>query len=298
MKNKVVSYILLFVLLSIISLVVLRELNKGVENREFKRIYEKQGYLEVLQNDDFLIIEKKVSTTKDGLVDVDFSTLRRNEQDGQEVEENFDCEWVRQFEDGIEVYVCTIVGEKTYELKSTTLTDFSSNYQIVIGGEVVAERQLSKLTGPAIQSVRLMGSHFVVDFQTDLDIEWVDRSDELLQEYRDEDFIPAVEEIKAYIPKGFYSSIWIDGVDVLKGTNDTEAFFPFQFGSDFGYFVKAHDGKIALIFDGEAIEFDYTDILHYGCCEDAALNILPDQDSFNFFAQKVDGWYHVECSNI
>lgn len=57
--------------------------------------------------------------------------------------------------------------------------------------------------------------------------------------------------------------------------------------------------KYVLIFDGQEVGERYDDVFNLLCCwHGPAINIASDGKIIDFFARKVDGWYHVQAGYL
>ena len=63
-------------------------------------------------------------------------------------------------------------------------------------------------------------------------------------------------------------------------------------GRPFYFFEK--NGSYGFTYDGQVVEAGYTNIPHFECCSDAALNPKASPNLVSFFAQKGQTWYYVE----
>ncbi len=110
---------------------------------------------------------------------------------------------------------------------------------------------------------------------------------------RNLEIIPSNEETRAVQTKGYYSSIWVNGKDVLDDTEYLEAFSPNELNSKLTYFISTQD-KIVFNYNGKLIDLPYANIPHYGCCEESQHNIVYKDNVVDFFGEKDDYWYHVQ----
>lgn len=234
------------------------------------------------------ILEEKLNTSGDhSMFDIDLSSIKRGEKATIDVNNQFDCEWKGKEVDNyiVKESYCRIFEAPPintpndnwiyYEVLAIGKDDFTINYQIIIDDKLITEKELKTVMGTPIQSVKFIDGQFIVDFQTNLEI------------------IPATEETKVIQPKGYYSSIWINGKDVLDDTEYVEAFSPNEINGKLTYFIEDKD-KTVFNFDGKIIDLPYKNIPHYGCCEESQFNIVSKDNVVDFFGQKDGNWYHVQ----
>lgn len=229
-------------------------------------------YTEIYQENNIQILERKVLDIGDhGLYDIDLSNVDRIQDTDIDISENFECEWDKVNESQMD-NTCRINNSWVSESYSS---DFSYSYKIYVDKELKINEELKKVIGTPIQAIKYINNQLVVDYQTDLEI------------------IPANEQTKAIQTNGYYSSVWIDGKDVLDSTDFLEAYSPHDINGKLAYFVSTEKEQ-ALIFDHELINLPYSRIPHYGCCEESQYNITSNDNIIDFFGLKDDGWYHVQ----
>lgn len=238
-----------------------------------------QPYSLLYKDNDIQIWEKKLEEVGEyGLYDLDMSNVDRVKCTGIDINDNFDCEWKQLDVELNNKHSCSILSERdnlNYQIVREGIDKFSSNYQIYIDNELKTEKSLQKVIGFPIQSVKWINDYFVIDYQMDLEI------------------IPANEQTKAIQTAGYYSSIWVDGSDILDGTEYIEAFSPNGVNDELTYFVISKDG-IIFQYGENVIDLLYEKIPHYGCCEESQFNVASEESVVDFFGMKGDGWYHVQ----
>jgi hypothetical protein len=286
-KRKVSLVILVSLLFSITIVSILPDFVYAKRNEP-----ENSDYDIVIQNSNITIQERKIGDSE-SLYDIDLSDISRIKQPSLEDKERFDCNWKGK---EVENYVikesyCEIFNEPPgnaevndnwiyYEILEIKKDVNTSDYKVLIDGTVVSENELKILIGAPIQAAKFIDRKFVVDFQTNEErIHCTERGD--------------VCGDGTVISKGYYSSIWINGEDVITDTEYTEAFYPAEINGKLLYFLQKDSG-VSLNYDGDPIELPYNSIPHYGCCEDSLYNIVYEDGIIDFFGRKDDGWYHVQ----
>jgi hypothetical protein len=91
-----------------------------------------------------------------------------------------------------------------------------------------------------------------------------------------------------------------DIVDITEATGYDAAFAPGEVLGKLVYFASEYlpDRKVLLIFDGrEVAQFDA--VFNQYCCWDGPpVQIYGNGEIVDFFAQKDDGWYHIQAGNL
>lgn len=65
------------------------------------------------------------------------------------------------------------------------------------------------------------------------------------------------------------------------------------------YFRTKDNKKITLIYDGQEVGEPYNDVFNLLCCwHGPQINIVSDGKIIDFFAQKSNGWYHVQAGYL
>jgi hypothetical protein len=87
--------------------------------------------------------------------------------------------------------------------------------------------------------------------------------------------------------------IFIDGELVNEEKGYDEA-FGLQLLAEKPFFFYMRDGHAGYSYDGKETDLDYSEIPHYRCCAETAINPLPAQNMVAFFAAKNQEWFYVE----
>ena len=98
-------------------------------------------------------------------------------------------------------------------------------------------------------------------------------------------------------PETWAGRIFIDGILINQERGYNEA-FGFQLLSGKPFYFYQRNGLIGIAYDGQEVNLDYTNIPHYLCCSESALNPIPAEDMVAFFAQRDETWYYVELGNF
>ena len=98
-------------------------------------------------------------------------------------------------------------------------------------------------------------------------------------------------------PETWAGRIFIDGTLINQERGYDEA-FGFQFLSGKPFYFYKRNGLIGFAYDGREANLDYTNIPHYLCCSESAMNPIPAEDMVAFFAQRNETWYYVELGNF
>ncbi len=98
-------------------------------------------------------------------------------------------------------------------------------------------------------------------------------------------------------------ALWIAS-SILMTNGKTVVLFPDGFAPNvvdgkLVYFRTISQKREILIFDGQAVGEAYNDVFNLLCCwHGPALEITGDGKIIDFFAQKDDGWYHVQAGSL
>src|SRR5262249_5133941 len=77
-----------------------------------------------------------------------------------------------------------------------------------------------------------------------------------------------------------------------------EAFAPNVIDGKLIYFKMKSKNEV-LVFDGKEVGETYNDVFNLSCCwHGPPLEIAADGKIIDFFAQKDDGWYHVQAGYL
>ncbi len=90
-------------------------------------------------------------------------------------------------------------------------------------------------------------------------------------------------------------------VDVLQATKYDAVFYPCELEGKLAYFahISQSQNKDILIFDGQEVGYAYDEIFNQYCCWDGPpIQIASNGEVVDFFAERDNGWYHVQAGNL
>lgn len=91
--------------------------------------------------------------------------------------------------------------------------------------------------------------------------------------------------------------IFIDGdlVNELKGYEEA---FGLQLLAGKPFFFFRRNGHVGYSYDGQEVEFEYSEVPHYRCCGESSLNPVHADNMVAFFAEQEGKWFYIELGDF
>jgi hypothetical protein len=170
---------------------------------------------------------------------------------------------------------CTLtatVKSNQFQMTHNSLA-IGGTYKLSKNGSLLWEGELLGGTCTPIQSIRIIGDEIAIGYIT--------------------------LKSKSHVVESILLTQGNTAIDLLGTTSYKAISLPSELQGQLVYFARSGSSDTFLVVEGEKVGDEYKSILNPCCCWDGPpMRVLNNREVVDFYAEKEDGWYHVQAGNL